>query len=138
MPFPSGGLTVPSTILPSYEPEPGWVSAAYCSHQHSRCLRLHVRLRFPMRAMGCKLYKNTKLHPSKRSVSSLSHLRVSLSRCPYGPTKLGSSTPGSIRLVSNIGTRFVWLWYVSVHYGGLSLNIKAGQHNAVREFCMTI
>ena len=98
---------------PSYKPELGG-SAAHCSPQHSRCLRLHVADALPYASNGFELHRY-KLDISVQFASS-SYLRVSLSRCPsmpcYGPTKL--STPGSVRLVSKLGTGPVRSRYASV------------------------
>ena len=68
----------------------------------------------PMRAMGSNC-TGTSL-TSLCSLQVVTYLRVSLSRCPsmpcYGPTKL--STPGSVRLVSKLGTGPVRSRYASV------------------------
>lgn len=74
----SGGLTNPSTMHPSYKPELGG-SAAHCSPQHSRCLRLHVADALPYASNGLELQRY-KLDVSVRFAGS-SYLRVSLFRC---------------------------------------------------------
>ena len=98
---------------PSYKPELGG-SAAHCSPQHSRCLRLHLADALPYASNGFELHRY-KLDISVQ-FASWSYVRVSLFRCPsmpcYGPTKL--STPGSVRLVSKLGTGPVRSRYASV------------------------